>query len=47
MGERAGGSVPIEGEDGVNVEVRPDDAADAIAILDDIAVPDAAVEPDA
>ena len=30
-----GGTVPIEGEDGVYVQVRAEDAADARAVLDD------------
>ena len=30
-----GGSVPIEGEGGIRVEVRAEDAADAREILDD------------
>jgi hypothetical protein len=37
-----GGAVPVEGEDGVLLEVRAEDAADAIEILRE--APDAVVE---
>ena len=37
-----GGSVPVEGEDGVILEVRAEDAADAIEILGD--EPDAVLD---
>jgi hypothetical protein len=34
-----GGTVPVEGEDGVVVEVRAEDAADAARILDEDSAP--------